>query len=58
MMNGQKCIFKNWHPLIILNCTSKFFSAILANQLKSTLETGIKPEQTGFIANRSVGDNT
>ena len=51
-------ILKNWRPLTMLNCTYKFFSAILANRLKTTLETVVSPDQTGFIANRFIGDNT
>ena len=42
----------------MLNCTYKFFSGILANRLKTTLETVVSPDQTGFIANRFIGDNT
>ena len=42
----------------MLNSTYKFFSAILANRLKSTLETVVNPNQTGFIANWFIGDNT
>ena len=51
-------ILKKWRPLTILNCTYKFFSAILANRLKTTLETIVSPDQTGFIENRFIGDNT
>ena len=51
-------LLKNWRPLTMLNSTYKFFSAILANRLKSTLETVVNPDQTGFIANRFIGDNT
>ena len=42
----------------MLNCTYKFYSSILADILKATLETVISPDQTGFIANRFIGDNT
>ena len=42
----------------MLNCTYNFFSAILANRLRPTLETVVSPDQTGFIANRFIGDNT
>ena len=51
-------LLKNWRPLTMLNSTYKFYSAILANRLKSTLETVVNPDQTGFIANRFIGDNT
>ena len=42
----------------MLNSTYNFISAILANRLKATLETVVNPDQTGFIANRFIGDNT
>ena len=51
-------ILKNWRPLTMLNCTYKFFSSILADRLKATLTTVINPDQTGFISNRFIGDNT
>ena len=44
-------ILKNWRPLTMLNCTYKFYSSILADRLKATLETVVSPDQTGFIAN-------
>ena len=51
-------VLKNWRPLTMLNCTYKYFSAILADRLKTTLETVVSPDQTGLIANRFIGDNT
>ena len=51
-------ILKNWRPLTMLNCTYNLFSAILANRFKATLETVVSPDQTGFIANQFIGDNT
>ena len=42
----------------MLNCTYKFYSAILADRLKATLETVVSPDQTGFTAHRFIGDNT
>ena len=42
----------------MLNCTYKYFSAILADRLIITLETVVSPDQIGIIANRCIGDNT
>ena len=51
-------ILKNWRPLTMLNCTYKYYLTILADRLKATLETVVNPDQTGFIANRFIRDNT
>ena len=34
-----------------------FFSLIIANRIKLTLESIINPDQTGFISNRFLGEN-
>ena len=49
---------KNWRPLTLLNPTYKFFSSIIANKIKITLERIINPDQTGFLSNRFIGENT
>ena len=42
----------------MLNSIHKYYFALFDNRLKSTLESVISPDQTGFIANRFIGDNT
>ena len=49
---------KNWRPLTLLNGTYKFLSAIISERLKTVLESLINNEQTGFISNRFIGENT
>ena len=49
---------KNWRPLTMLNSIYKFFSSIVAKRIKSTLNQIINPDQTGFISNRFIGENS
>ena len=49
---------KNWRPLTLLNGTYKFLSSMIAERLKSVLESIINNDQTGFISNRFIGENT
>ena len=36
----------------------RFFSSIVANRIKIVLPSIIKPDQTGFISGRFIGENT
>ena len=54
----QRNSLKNWRPLTLLNCTYKYLSAMIANRIKSVLEELISTDQTGFISNRFIGENT
>ena len=49
---------KNWRPISLLNTTYKLISATLTNRLKRVLPNLIHAEQKGFMANRSIMDNT
>ena len=49
---------KNWRPLTLLNGSYKFLSSMVAERLKSILATIINNDQTGFISNRFIGENT
>ena len=40
-----------------MNSTYKFYSAILADRIKSTLNKLIHLDQKGFIENRFIGEN-
>ena len=42
----------------LLNSIYKFFSTIISNRIKNTLDSLINPDQTGFISNRFLGENT
>ena len=54
----ERNLLQNWRPLTLLNSTYKFFSSIIAKRIKNTLEFIINPDQTGFISNRFIGENT
>ncbi|WP_419584616.1 RNA-directed DNA polymerase, partial [Thiolapillus sp.] len=54
---GQTIAKKNWRPISLLNVVYKIGSACIANRLKVVLPTLINEDQTGFMANRFIGDN-
>ena len=45
------------HAITLLNSTYKFYSAILADRIKSTLNKLIHLDQKGFIENRFIREN-
>ena len=51
-------LLKNWRPLTLLNGTYKFLSAMISERVKKVLELLISNDQTGFISNRFIGENT
>ena len=48
---------KNWRPISLLNVVYKIGSTCIANRLKRVLPSLISEDQTGFMANRYIGDN-
>ena len=54
----ERNTLKNWRPLTMLNSVYKFFSSIIAKRIKSTLNSIINPDQTGFISGRFIGENS
>ena len=48
---------KNWRPISLLNTIYKIGSTCIANRIKGVLPGLINEDQTGFIANRYMGDN-
>ena len=52
-----KDLIKNWRPISLLNVVYKIGSACIANRLKTVLPSLVNEDQTGFIANRFIGDN-
>ena len=55
----NKCRYnlKSWRPISLLNVVYKMASAVIANQLKSTLDELIHENQKGFISGRFIGEN-
>ena len=49
---------KNWRPISLLNTTYKLISTVLTNRIKGVLPELIHADQKGFMANRSIMDNT
>ena len=49
---------KNWRPITLLNSIYKFYSGIWANRIKKHLPKLIGKNQTGFVQNRFIGENT
>ena len=49
---------KNWRPITLLNSIYKFYSGIWANRIKKHLPKLIGRNQTGFVQNRFIGENT
>jgi hypothetical protein len=48
---------KNWRPISLLNVVYKIGSACIASRIKTVLPGLINEDQTGFMANRYIGDN-
>ena len=48
----------NWRPLTLLNCIYKIGSSCIANRLKKYINKLVNKDQTGFIKNRFIGENT
>ena len=49
---------KNWRPISLLNVVYKIGSSCVVNWLKNVLPSLINEDQTGFMSNRYMGDNT
>ena len=49
---------KNWRPISLLNVVYKIATSCLAERMKKVLPTLISEDQTGFVANRYIGNNT
>ena len=48
---------KHWRPIILLCSDYKVLSKVISNRLKTTLNTLIHQDQTGFIAGRQIATN-
>ena len=50
-------LVKHWRPICLLCIDYKLYSKILANRMKTVMESLISPNQTGFMKGRTIGDN-
>ena len=50
-------LIKNWRPITLLNSIYKIFSWILADRLKTTLDSIIRNDQKGFLQDRFIREN-
>ena len=55
--NKPKDLIKNWRPVSFFNAVYKIGTACTAKHLKTVLRSLINEVQTGFMANRYIGDN-
>ena len=56
--NKPREYLKNWRPISLLNVTYKIFSYCLASRIKILLPYLIHENQTGYLKNRYIGENT
>ena len=53
----DSCFLSNWRPISLLNVDYKIASKVIANRIKSVLQTIINETQTGFMKGRYIGEN-
>ena len=51
------CFLSNWRPISLINVDYKIASKVIANRIKSVLQTIINETQTGFMKGRYIGEN-
>ena len=51
-------LLQNWRPISLLNTLYKLLSLTITNTLRTVLPALIHQDQKGFMANRSITDNT
>ena len=55
--NKSRHFLKNWRPISLLNVIYKLAASVIANRIKSVLDSIVHEDQKGFIAGRYIGEN-
>ena len=56
--NKSRQKITNYRPICLLNTLYKIASASIANRIKAVIDKLIIKDQSGFISDRYIGDNT
>lgn len=56
--NKPREFSRNLRPIFLLNTTYKILSGCIGNRIKKNLDNLIHENQTGFMKNRFIGENT
>ena len=55
--NKPANLLKNWRPIFLLNCDYEIATKSIANRIKKVLPKISNNDQTGFLRNRTIGEN-
>ena len=55
--NKPANLLKNLRPITLLNCDYKIAAKSIANRIKKVLPKIINNDQTGFLKNKTIGEN-
>lgn len=55
--NKSRHLLKNWRPISLLNVIYKLASSVIANRIKTVLDSIVHEDQKGFISGRFIGEN-
>ena len=55
--NKNRHFLKNWRPISLLNVVYKLASSVIANRIKTVLDSLIHEDQKGFMSGRFIGEN-
>ena len=55
--NKNRHFLKNWRPISLLNVVYKLASSVIANRIKTVLDSLILEDQKGFMSGRFIGEN-
>ena len=55
--NKPANLLKNWRPITLLDCDYEIAAKSIANRVKKVLPKISNNDQTGFLGNRTIGEN-